>query len=272
MIPIRSVMLWAWAAGMMFAVACPGQPASPSGQASLEKSVAALLRALQSRGQLPPLDSSRREKALAGLLSGLGIQTQQPGQARASSIQEPITLNGLYAYVRVNHVGPGLAAAAEGALADIRNGHYEAVILDLRGTSGTTAKGLGESLAMFQKDPIPIVGLLGVSSGSAATDLAGHLRQKYRAILVGQSPRASLPPAEEFVLLTGDRVSLPGRGTEMPPKAVPLAPDIAVRDPQVATVTFENSAPENWTTLAARDECLRRAVDLLATMRALRQP
>ena len=272
MIFFRSVVLWAWAVGIVLAIPCLGQPASSSGRASLEKSVAALLQALRSRGQLPVLDSSRREEALAGLLSGLGMQTQQPGQAKASSIQEPITLNGLYAYVRVAHVGPGLADAAEGALADVRNGHYEAVILDLRGTSGTIAKGIGESFAMFRKDPIPIVALLGVTSGGAAMDLASHLRQKYRAILVGQSPRAPLPPAEQLVLPTGDRVSLPGRKADEPPQAVPLVPDIAVRDAHAATVTFENAAPENWTTLAARDECLRRAVDLLATMRALRQP
>jgi len=269
---LRPVLLWAWTVGIMLAIPCLGQPASSSGRASLEKSVAALLQALQSRGQLPVLDSTGREEALSGLLSGLGVQTQQPGQAQPSSIQEPITLNGLYAYVRVAHVGPGLADAAEGALADVRNGHYEAVILDLRRTSGTIAKGIGESFAMFRKDPIPIVALLGVTSGGAAMDLASHLRQKHRAILVGQSPQAPFPPAEQLVLPTGDRVSLPGRKPDKPSKAVLLVPDIVVRDSRATTVTFENAAPENWTRLAARDECLRRAVDLLATMRALRQP
>jgi hypothetical protein len=232
--------------------------------------VAALVSVLQSRNQCPALTQVEREKALAGLLTGLGLATASELAPQPTQIDEPITLNGLYAYVRLRHVGTHLPDAVEGALADVHNGHYEAAILDLRATGGSHPSKLGKAFSFLKEAPIPVICLVGPGTRPAPAQLAAELRTTYKAILVGKPPGPAAPAPEAVQLPTGEKVWLPARASVPAKPQAPLQMDIPVHSARAALVTFETAA--DWTTLATRDECLRRAVDLLTAMRAFRQP
>jgi hypothetical protein len=184
-------------------------------------------------------------------------------------IDEPITLNGVYAYLRVLQIGGRLAPIADQRLADLRDGHYAGGILDLRGAAGQRVVPLGETFAFLGKDPIPIVCLLDAKTAPAPAQFAASLRDTYQVVLVGQPSAASLPPSEDVLLATGERIRLPIVDAPEVAGPAPVQPDIAVASGPVAPVTSATAA--DWSTLASRDPALRRAVDLLTSIRALRQ-
>jgi hypothetical protein len=246
------------------------QPAPPAGGPSLDTSVGALVSLLQARNQCPDLTLAQREKALAGLLAGLDLATTPEPAPLPTRVDEPITLNGLYAYVRMRHVGTRLPDVVEGALDDVRDGHYEAAILDLRGTTGRHPCRLGKAFSFLKEDPIPIVCLVDGQTRLAPAQLAAELRATYKAILVGQPPGPTAPAPEAVRLPTGERVWLPVRRPAQTDPPAALRIDLPVRNAQAARITSETA--EDWPVLAARDECLRRSVDLLTAMRAFRQP
>lgn len=264
---------WGLGTAGFYALAAPAQSPEPLPPAPpLEQSVQVLLATLRERGQLSTLTADQREQVLASILEVLDLRAEPTDPAKPAAFSGPITVRGLYAYFRLEHLGAGLAAAVKAAMTDVAAGHYAAVILDLRGSTGTAQPDAAQAFAPLREATVPVACLIDGRTASAAAELAASLRQNEHAILVGQP---ALPPgqaAELVTLATGERVWLPAvppPGTVAP---AAIQPDVLVRDPRIGLVTFETADPANWSALAARDEALRRAVDLLTATRILHQP
>lgn len=255
-----------------YAFAAPAQAPEPLAPAPpLEQSMQALLETLRERGQLPALALDQRERVLAGVLEHLGMGTETDDPNKPAVLSGPITLKGLYAYLRIVQVGPGLAEACEAALGDVANGHYEAVILDLRGTTGTILPNLDGAFVPLREAAVPVACLIDGRTAHAAAELGALLRQRDHAVLIGQPTAPPQPATEPITLRTGERVWLPVRTPAALPPPAPVQPDVLVRDARASLVTLDTADPANWSQLAAADEALRRAVDLLTATRILRQ-
>ncbi len=264
---------WVLGTAGFYALAAPAQSPEPLPPAPpLEQSVQALLAVLRERGQLPALTPDQRERVLVGILDNLDLRVEPADPAKPAAFAGPITVRGLYAYFRLERLGAGLAATVKAAMADVADGHYAAVILDLRGATGDAQPDAGQAFSPLREAAVPVACLIDARTGRAAAELAAKLRQSEHAILVGQPAPPPQHPAESVTLATGERVWLPGVAQPEAPPPVAIQPDILVRNPRAGLVTFETADPVNWSALAASDEALRRAVDQLTAARILRQP
>ena len=249
----------------------------------------ALLQAvdvLEREGLANPRDEMARNQLLQGLLSGIGCgaryETAAAADGREDTRPDPwntgtlVRLDRQYAYVPVNHPGPGVAEAltkAWAAAAGEPDGAPVALILDLRFASGgdlPAAKALAQAVTQIDALRVLLIGPDTVGAAEIAAVLIVAAPQG--AVLVGRPSRGCFASLEPVRLPNGDRLWLPRPvknvdGHAMP--AHPLTPEVSCDDASTSE-TAAGLTNDRFRAFPDRDRPLRRAVDLLKTIQALK--
>lgn len=249
----------------------------------------ALLQAvavLEREGLVNPRDELARNQLLQGLLSGIGCgaryETAADDDGREDGRPDPwdtgslVRLDRQYAYVPVNHPGPGVAEAltkAWAAAASEPEGAPAGLILDLRFASGgdlPAAQALARAVTQITAPQVLLIGPDTVGAAEIAAVLIAAAPQG--AVLIGRPSRGCFASLEPVRLPNGDRLWLPRpvktvNGHAMPDH--PLTPEVACEDASTRE-TAAGLTSERFRAFPDRDRPLRRAVDLLKTIGALK--
>ncbi len=270
-----------------------GKPAAPgaaavrdSGDTTVSEAVSELLTVLHERQLLPATDSALRESMLKAILESLdcnavlraepGGAAQSGGSGRAAAecttIGRAETVGGLFRYIQVLEVADQTPFDVGKALAEIKYGHYEGIIVDLRHTAGDAAEAARKAADAFATCELPVVTLVNSETVGTAEMLVALIRQRCGALAVGQATRGYPFPRESATLSSGEVVMLPrvaGVKSDGYWEPTPIKPDLPV----------SQSLPREWLRRAhaepgpdagdGKDLCLRRAADLLTTINAL---
>lgn len=192
---------------------------------------------------------------------------------------ETVRLNTHALYVEVPRISAGLPAEFNRIRDSIRNTkESRGWILDLRYAAGGTVADANQAGAFFSRAestgggvPAPVV-LIGPETTGAAEFLAGILRSRAGAVLVGQPTAGRFTELRPFKTAGGEEYWLP---VPVPPESAglpsgALKPDIAVTaDRYPSHDQIRGVTQERFRNLPDRDPALRRAVDLVCTIAAL---
>lgn len=249
----------------------------------------ALLQAvdvLEREGLANPRDEMARNQLLQGLLGGVGCgaryETAAAADGRDDRRSDPwdtgslVRLDRRYAYVPVNHPGPGVAEAlakAWAVAAGEPDGVPAGLILDLRFANGgdlAAAKALAQAVTQISTPRVLLIGPETVGAAEIAALLIAAAPPS--AVLVGRPSRGCFVSLEPVRLPNGDRLWLPRPVKSVDGHAMPghpLAPEVSCDDAG-SRETAAGLTNERFRAFPDRDRPLRRAVDLLKAIDALK--
>ncbi|OGV66873.1 MAG: hypothetical protein A3K18_30520 [Lentisphaerae bacterium RIFOXYA12_64_32] len=254
----------------------PSPPPQRAAPLAVQQSLAEVLDVLQNSHLLTGDEAVLRRAVIQAVLDALdcngAISPPLPDGSVPSSTPEPAvgrtgTLEGKYGYVLILTLNSQLVQEMEGLIGEINSGHYEGLIVDLRYAGGDATDSATQATSTLHETKLPVVMLINRSTVGAAEILARQAREVCGALVVGQ-PTRGLPYARRrTVLRSGDVVLLPDMPAVDGGRA-PLLPDLMVED-DLARETLLSPRPQSGQLPMKQDPCLRKAVDLLSTIRAL---
>jgi len=268
------------------AEASPAEPAEPDRAPSIAESVAELLQILQQRQMLPAdADADARRKVLQAVVEAVDcsarVVSPEDGEASpqdapddAEALGKTTTVGGLFAYIQVLGVTAGAAADVSDFLGDVKYGHYEGLVVDLRDARGGNAEAAHNVAPVVAKTKLPVVVLVNGETQGPAEVLAALLRQNCDATTIGQPTRGRPFAWRPTPLKCGDVLLLPpvdGKTTGADRRPARIRPDLTVEQPKSGKDAQDKAASEAPDDPTTRDLCLRKAVDLLTAIRALEQ-
>jgi hypothetical protein len=232
---VAAVATGALALGILIGVAGPREPSDSADVASSLDEIAALI---MQRSVSAPDSASLREGAIAGMLSSLGdpwAELQPPNDSSGAEAGTPddfyVTaefLPGGIRYISVNSFADGVGEQVRNALAGSKTG----IILDLRGNSGgllseaVAVSSLflngGRVVSFSARGQIvntydaalggdistPMVVLVDTLTASSAEVVAAALKQRGRAVIIGQRTFGKGSVQEPLLLEDGSRLKL----------------------------------------------------------------
>lgn len=233
-----------------------------------------LLGELHSRGLMPTEEGAVRRLVVEALLQGVGVGGRiVDSSGKEDADQEPLvegirSLNGHFGYWRVLSVGDGFAKAAEEAFGTWSADREGGLVVDLRGVSGNGLEE-AEPVAVAAADrALPMVVLIDERTQAGGEVLAAQLRDRCGGVLMGRATRGLPYPLRPVTLTPDLRVLLPdvpaGKGRK------PLLPDVALAA-DGGTTSASGAADSRPAADPSRDDCIRRAVDLLTAISTFRQ-
>ncbi len=241
---------------------------------------------LEREGLANPCDDLTRNQLLQGLLGGIGCGTRYETAAIADGQEDRrpdpwdtgilVRLDRRYAYVPVNHPSLGVAEALTKAWATAAgepDGAPVALILDLRFASGgdlPAAKALAQAVTRLNAPCVLLIGPDTVGAAEIAAVLIVAAPQG--AVLVGRPSRGCFASLEPVCLPNRDRLWLPRPVKNVDDHVMPthpLTPEVSCDDASTAE-TVAGLTNERFRAFPDRDRPLRRAVDLLKTIQALK--
>ena len=263
--------------------AAPSVPRSaPS--VTFDDSIVELLGILHERRLLRADDEELRRGVLEAiikavdchgvLLKGQGSEALSDVSGNASRASIDIqTVGGVFAYALVSTVSTDAAGDLAGVIDDIGHGHYEGIVLDVRFAEGGEIAAVDRVVSRLAKGSLPVVVLTNGKTVGAPEVLALQARQRCNALTVGQPTRGLPYPRVSERLRSGDVVLLPkveavpGGGDDA---WVPVQPDVLVEQ-VLPRETLVQRLAEQLPSDDEGDLCLRRAIDLLTMIHALKQ-
>jgi hypothetical protein len=256
----------------------------------LRRSLEQFIRLLDQHRLLPADTAANRRAAFAAIVESLGIpadletpaadRKKQATETPPPTIRSVDTVGGQFVRVWLGRVDADLLPALEGSLGDdVMHGHYEGVALDLRGAVGNVAGSMAPEAEFFRKLDLPLAILIDERTAGAAERLVIALKKTTNAVTLGRATRgvpfemaiAQLPGGEKL-LLPKDAGGRESRAETKRRK--PVIPDVetdtALPEPEKNAKTSTAPSPPLWAPdVLEGDACLRRAVDLLSTIRAM---
>ncbi|MCK5803296.1 MAG: hypothetical protein KAI66_10705 [Lentisphaeria bacterium] len=252
-----------------------GKKAAQGADASLQQAVADVLSVLADRELLPPRTADTRRAVQQAVLDavGSGARVTAPPESMRKGMGSPAreghplsvrsgVLDGTYWHVKILRVDPDLRQELSGVLEGVAHGHFEAFVIDLRGTGGSDAKAAGKIGRQLLSAKLPIAVLANADTTGAGEQLVRNLAAG-GAVVVGTSTAGTSSQVEIVALPSGDQLVLSPRGAVRTGGVRPHVPVAAADDPKLARATDEPSPLDK---LISRDACLRKATDLLAAI------
>jgi hypothetical protein len=269
-------------------VAEPADEKRPESAAKgLRESLDQFLDLLDEHQLLPADTTDNRRAAFEAIVDSLRIPASvearseiEPGRKPESdddTVRSVDTVGGVFVRIWVGDVNDTLLPALRAGLGtDVAHGHYEGVAVDLRGARGEALEAAPEAASFFKELGLPVVVLIDGNTTGAAERLAVELKDKTGAVALGEATRGV--PFETFTaeLPSGETVRLPriadaSRDAQHRWRQQPVRPDVEA-DAALPTETDAQvpGAQPVWSpNVLEGDACLRRAVDLLTTIRAM---
>lgn len=258
----------------------PGAGSNPSSEAgglSVLAGVVEVLELLEAEDLLPGHDAEARRSIVRAILSTLkcggqlmvapGLPEEDAKQAELPAVGHRATVGGAFLYVQVFSVSDEGAGMLAEALADADHGHYEGFVVDLRWARGGSLQAAGSAAEKLAQTKLPVAFLTNGQTSGAAEVLVALGKQGMDAVTVGQ-PTRGLPFAwRRKALACGDALLLPAPDSRSTGAvaAKPHDPDVRVEQ-ELSLDELRRSKPGEGD---PTDLTLRRAVDLLKTIRAL---
>ncbi len=260
----------------------PGEPVQP-----LLDTMASLIDLLEAQGLLDRRDPQLRRQLVDLLLVKAGTPATKTTVANddtiaatppASRLQGPFGVRVRSAYLAIEMVGDDLPQRLEQAWHTPPASAAAALIVDLRQANGQASPAtLAAVEQQLRQERRPIAVLIGSQTSGAGERLAHLLVAASRAVTVGQ-PTAGQPFPIVAVELPGfgDTVRIPQRPAEArwlqawPPS--PIVPVVLVEGGQRRPAGDLPANDELSAAFVDADPCLRRAVDMMATIMAFGQP
>ncbi|MBT3376871.1 MAG: hypothetical protein HN742_08415 [Lentisphaerae bacterium] len=276
-------LVCAWAMTCVGVWGAPGVP-KPSAGSAFDESVVELLGLLRERRLLPPDDAGLRRDVLEAIMEAVNCHgalvgsgnSESPAQGKREGLSSPVdvhTVGGLFAYALVPTVSTQTAGELSGVIDDIGHGHYEGVVLDMRFAGGGELAAAEQVAGQLAKGSLPIVVLINGETVGAAEVLASQARARCNALMVGQPTRGLPYQRISERLSSGDVVLLPkveGQPEGEESARSPIQPDVVIEQ-TLARETLIRRLAEQLPSDDEGDLCLRRAIDLLTTIHALKQ-
>jgi hypothetical protein len=205
--------------------------------------------------------SALDQAAVRGLLNQLHSKVSLVNDSSDTNSNSPdslvvksVTYDGPVGYVRIGHVGEGLASQISSAVKDLNaNNRLKGIVLDLRYAGGhdyaaaaaaadsfltrevpllNWGNGPASSTAKADAISIPVAVLVNARTSAGAEALAAILRETDRALIIGSDTAGEATVDQEFPLKNGQRLRIAtatlrlGNGEVLSPDGV--KPDIQV--------------------------------------------
>ena len=230
---------------------------------------------LAERETVFPLSApATQEKLIQAILEVVGCGARLVPNAAAAgepaAVEAPVILHSRCVYLPLHRLDASTVQAIAKARSEVKPEASDGLILDLRYAQGGTVEDARQAVAALAGLGKPLVLVVSGQTTGASEIFAFLTRKSLGAVLIGQPTHGCQASLEPFALSTGQSILLPKPvpevdGVKMP--GAPLLPDVTMA-PLPAREQLAGLTAERFDALPDRDPALRRAVDLLTTIRA----